>query len=207
MSSEINSLIACPECDLLVRLPLLDVSRKLSCPRCHHTLSVSGERRLYRALPMGVTAALLLVLSLSFPFMSFERSGVSNEMTLLQTSMALFQDGSVVLSLLVFGFIIMAPMVMVGCILIVSMTLATHRWIPGVKVAARIIYTLTNWNMVEVFIIGVFVSLVKIAKMATVELGFSLWAYLALSLVLVGTLSCLDKVCVWRSLTQLEPHS
>ncbi|MFV0277796.1 MAG: paraquat-inducible protein A [Parahaliea sp.] len=206
MSSPASTLIACPECDLLVRLPVIERPHKLTCPRCHHTLSLGGVGRMRRALPLGVSAALLLVLSLLFPFMSFERSGVSNQMTLLQTSLALFQDGSVVLSVLVFGFIIMAPAVLVGCILMVSTTLATGQWLPGVKVAARIIYALTSWNMVEVFIIGVFVSLVKIAKMATIELGFSLWTYLALSIVLVGAITSLDKVSVWRTLSQLEPR-
>jgi len=58
--------------------------------------------------------------------------------------------------------------------------------------------------MVEVFIIGVLVSLVKIAKMATVTLGPSLYTYLAFALFTVAALSKLDKYVVWHHLQELS---
>lgn len=196
--------VACPECDLLVQLPKVTEEKQLQCPRCQHTLSHSGTARLKRALPLGLCAAVLLQLSLSFPFMSFERSGVSNQMTLIQTSWALFLDGSYLLALLVMIFIIITPAVLVFCILAVSFTVYSGRFSRLSKWAARLLYTLTSWSMVEVFIIGVFVSLIKIASMATVELGVSLWTYLALSFTLVGATASLDKVSIWRMLSKLE---
>ncbi len=204
-NSQNHDLVACQECDLLVRLPDSTPGvRKLSCPRCGHTLSVAGRERMLRALPFAICAAVLLAMSLLFPFMSFERAGVANQMTLIQTSISLFQDDSPFLALLVAIFIILTPLVLVVSVIMVSLTFYTNRWLFGLKVAARLIYTITSWNMAEVFIIGVFVSLVKIAKMASVELGMSLWAYLALSIALVAALASLDKVSVWSHISRLE---
>ncbi len=200
-----REIIACNECDLLVRLPETSGIKKLNCPRCHHTLSITGHERLQRALPLSICAALLLPLCLMFPFMSFESAGVTNEMTLLQTSWALAKEGSTILGILILGFIVLTPAALVACTMMVACTISMQRWIPGVKYAARFISTLTSWNMAEVFIIGVFVSLVKIASMAKIELGISLWSYLALSIILVGTVVSLDKVSVWRNLSALEP--
>ncbi len=196
--------VACEECDLLVRLPDVETHSKLSCPRCGNTLAITGVERMMHALPLAICAAILLALSLQFPFMSFERAGVSNQMTLLQTSIALFRDDSPVLAGLVMLFIIITPLVLVISILLVSITFYTRRWVPGVKGAARLVFTITSWNMAEVFIIGVFVSLVKIAKMASIGLGVSLWAYLALALALVGAIASLDKVGVWNHISRLE---
>lgn len=201
-SSGATEVVACPECDLMVRLPDIHEDARLGCPRCHHTLSYFGEARLRRALPLGVCAALLLLLSLWFPFMSFESAGVENRMTLIQASWALLLDGSYVLSALVMVFIVIAPAVLVACVLVVSSFIYRQKPSPMVATATKLLFGLTSWSMVEVFIIGVFVSLVKIAAMATVELGVSLWAYLGLSFALVGAIASLDKVSIWRLLAQ-----
>ncbi len=196
-------MIACPECDALLNTPEAHRYKKLSCPRCQHVLSSGGETALARAFPLAISAAVLLILSLMFPFMSFERAGVANEMSLIATSFALFKDGSTILGMLVLVFVVAAPLVLVCCSLIVSYVVWSNKPMPGMKAAARVLYRLASWSMVEVFIIGVFVSLVKIAKMANVELGFSLWTYLALAICLAGAIVSLDKLLVWRRLNEL----
>lgn len=192
--------VACAECDLLVTLPHLGPRQRSRCPRCGHVLSFGNIQRARRALPYALAAAALLPLSLLFPFMSFARSGVENEMNLLQSAAALYQDGSIVLSVLIFGFIVLMPVVVVLSVLLISVSLHLGRCLPGLTWAARILYRVESWGMVEVFIIGVFVSLVKIAKMATVGLGFSLWAYAAFAAVLVAAVIRLDKMVVWRQI-------
>jgi paraquat-inducible protein A len=59
---------------------------------------------------------------------------------------------------------------------------------------------LSPWSMVEVFVIGVLVSLVKIAAMATVILGVSFWAYVGFAVCFTATLSNLDRLQMWREI-------
>jgi paraquat-inducible protein A len=54
--------------------------------------------------------------------------------------------------------------------------------------------------MVEVFVIGVIVSLVKIHHMATVVVGLSFWAYVGFSLCFAATMASLDRLQVWREI-------
>jgi paraquat-inducible protein A len=53
---------------------------------------------------------------------------------------------------------------------------------------------------VEVFVVGTIVSLVKIAKLATVILGLSFWAYVAFAICLTAALSGLDRLQVWAAI-------
>ncbi len=57
--------------------------------------------------------------------------------------------------------------------------------------------------MVEVFIIGVIVSLVKIAAMATVVLGISFWAYAGFSICFTLAIYNLDRYQCWERIEQL----
>ncbi len=58
--------------------------------------------------------------------------------------------------------------------------------------------------MVEVFTIGVIVSLVKIAAMATVVLGISFWAYVAFSILFTFAVASLDRFQCWEMIEKLE---
>ena len=60
-----------------------------------------------------------------------------------------------------------------------------------------------NWAMVEVFFIGVLVSLVKIAHMATVVIGISFWGYGAFALCFIAAVSNLDRLQYWNQLERL----
>ena len=58
--------------------------------------------------------------------------------------------------------------------------------------------------MVEVFFIGVLVSLVKVGHMATVVMGLSFWAYAVFSGFFVLSLSGLDRAQCWRRIEALS---
>ena len=58
--------------------------------------------------------------------------------------------------------------------------------------------------MVEVFIIGVIVSLVKIADMATIELGISFWAYAGFAICFTVAISNLDRYQCWERIDALQ---
>ena len=195
--------LACVECDLLVEVPALQQRQRSVCPRCGHVLSYGNLTRAQHALPYGLCAAVLLPMSLLFPFMSFARSGIENEMNLFQTAWALYIDGSVVLSLLILTFIITLPTFVTVAILWISAALNLNRPLPLLRSATRFVYRVNSWSMVEVFIIGVLVSLVKIAKMASVELGLSLWTYVGFAVFTVAALAKLDKWVVWHHVERL----
>jgi paraquat-inducible protein A len=75
---------------------------------------------------------------------------------------------------------------------------------PWLVPAGRLLFSLNPWSMVEVFVIGVLVSLVKIGAMATVILGISFWSYVAFALCFIGTFTNLDRFSMWRRIEALK---
>ncbi|MNT72506.1 Paraquat-inducible protein A [compost metagenome] len=49
--------------------------------------------------------------------------------------------------------------------------------------------SLRPWGMIEVFLLGVLVAIVKLSSMATVVPGPALWAFVALTVTLTAVLS------------------
>ena len=56
----------------------------------------------------------------------------------------------------------------------------------------RVLQTVRPWGMVEVFMLGVLVSLVKLAHLAGVVAGVALWSFAALMLVMAGITAVFD---------------
>ena len=157
-----------------------------------------------RSLAFAMGASIFLVIALLFPFMSMKAGGFENSMTLPQSALELYYNGRTALALLVAAFIILVPAVLLCSILAVLVPLIRGRNAPWLVPAGRAIFALSPWSMVEVFVIGVIVSLVKLAAMATIVLGISFWSYVAFSLSLTATLSSLSRMYVWNAIEQVS---
>jgi paraquat-inducible protein A len=198
-----EKLIACHGCDLLVDLEGLEGEVRANCPRCGHFLTRFRRDPNGRILACSIAGLITLTLACAFPFLSFAASGLESVMTLPQTPRSLWDNGLPVVAILVACFIIIIPAVVLVLLILLSMPLHGHRWRPWLPEVARLIFHLQSWSMVEVFIIGVIVSLVKIMKMADVSMGLSFWAYVAFSILFTMAIAALDRYQVWEQIEAL----
>lgn len=199
-NSEKRSQAACPECDLLITVPEIREGERATCPRCGHTITQRPRQGLERAAGFAIAGCVFLVISLVFPFLAFSSSGVENVTTLPAATLSIYRNQSPVLAAVMFVAIIGAPIVLLGGLLALTLPLVLRRPAPWLKGAGKLVFTLNAWSMVEVFIIAVLVSLVKIAHLATVIIGLSFWAYVLFALCLTAALSGLDRLQVWRAI-------
>ena len=155
---------------------------------------------------MSYTVAALILLGFAslYPFLSFGTAGVESVMTLWQTSLALWNYGMEPLAVMVALFIQLLPLAVLVLLCALCLPLMLGRNAPWLHFAAHSIHVMQNWVMVEVFIIGVIVSLVKIAAMATVTLGLSFWSYAAFSVCFTLATATLDPYQVWEQIEALE---
>ncbi len=199
--------IACHGCDLLVDLAGLEHGHRAYCPCCGHKLSRHLQDAPERIAAYAVAALIALAAACVFPFLSFASSGVESVMTLLETPLALWDYGLPLVGVLVASFIIVIPTFVLVMLVAMSLPLARERWRPWLKPLARWVFRLTSWSMVEVFIIGVIVSLVKIASMATITLGLSFWAYTVFAILFTMAVALLDRFQLWRQIETLEDRN
>lgn len=203
LNTDAQTLIACPSCDLLFEVGDLQDGETARCSRCDAFLTTYRTNALSRVTAFAASALILLVLACSFPFMSFKASGTESVMTLPGTALALWHDGMPDLALVVAAFIVVVPAGVLVMLLLLASSMKLKRGNGLLKPLGRLIFTLQNWSMVEVFFIGVLVSLVKIAKMATIVIGISFWAYAAFSILFLLSVASLDRFQCWRRIEAL----
>jgi len=203
----VSNLVACPSCDLLADVSSLKHSEKANCARCGHFLTKYMQDGTLRVVSYAISALVFLILANCYPFLSFKASGFESEMTLAKTALEFYRYGMLDLALMVGTFIILLPAFVVLLLLSVSLSIHNQKPSAWLTPASRLIFLLQGWCMVEVFLIGVIVSLVKIAAMATVVMGISFWAYAAFTVVFTLALSSFDRFQTWKKIELLMEGS
>jgi len=200
------SQIACHECDLLLNLPELEEGQRAYCPRCNYLLSSHPHDGMQRSLSFAIAAVTFLVITSMYPFLALKSHGLESVMTLLQTSIALYQEGDQLLAAFVLFFIILAPLLILICIIwTLGYLVFTGKRAPGAYGMAHIISVVTPWGMAEIFLIGILVAMVKIVSLATIVLDFSFWAYVGFTICFTLSLTNLDQHYYWDTLEQAQP--
>lgn len=191
-------LLACHDCDLLHDVGDMDPGMVARCRRCGATLRLAGKDTLGKLLPIVLAALVAFVVANSFPFLAMELTGQVNRTTLAGGAMALWQEDYALLGTLVWFTTIVAPGAQIALLLWVLAPLSRGRLPWRARTAFRTIQHLRPWGMAEVFLLGIVVSVVKIAADARVYPGPALWALGALVLLLATSTVLLDPADLWR---------
>lgn len=192
-----QNLIACHECDLLQRSVAVAPGSAVRCARCGALLRRRLRHGLDLSLPLFLAAAILLVLANTFPIVTLQLQGDETEATLLRATRVMFNEGRSDVALLVLVTGVLAPAVQIGAALYVLVALRMRRVPSGFAGAFRLFRQATPWVMVEVFALGVLVSMVKLAHVATIVPGIALWSFGVLLVVLAAAVNSIDPRDIW----------
>jgi paraquat-inducible protein A len=195
-----QTLIACHECDLLHRLQPLPAKGKARCRRCGALLYVHYPDTIDRTLACAFAGLILLLIANSYPFLSLETQGAVLETTLITGTVMLAKQSTAGVAVLVFLTSLLIPALLLASLVYVLWPLRQKRHLPGMRPVFRIALKLRPWSMAEIFFLGILVSVVKLAKMATIVPGTALFAFLALIFVLAGVSALLDPRTVWEAM-------
>lgn len=196
--------MACHDCDALVETPDLQPGQKVVCPRCTALLFSFQHNSLHRTAAFAMAAAVLFVVSNLFPFMTLQAGFRESEMHLWQSVSGLGAQGYPYLAGAVAVFILAAPAVVIGGMLYVMLPLINDRRLPGAIPLGRWMHRARRWNMAEVFLVGVLVSLMKLGNLATLTLGTSFWAYVGLIICLTAAIASIHPRELWLRLEHAQ---
>jgi paraquat-inducible protein A len=195
-----KSLIACHECDLLHQVQPLPDGGAARCVRCDALLYYQKKDSLDRTLSLTIAGLVLFIVANTFPFLAMKSGGLVRETTLITGVKGLYLQGMEALALLVFLTTILVPLVQIAGMLYVLVPLKVNRVPRNLALVFRFIRSLQPWAMMEVFMIGILVSMVKLGKMAKIVPGLALFSFVVMIFVLAGSAASLDPRIVWDRL-------
>jgi paraquat-inducible protein A len=197
----LDDLIACPECDTLHRAQDLPTGARAFCQRCGIVLMTSQPAAMAQILSLALTAFVLMIAAVSFPFLTLNEGGLQNATSVIDAVLA-FQDGyAFPLAVAVAFFIIVIPMMRLSALIYALGPLVREKSPrSGARQAFALAERLRPWSMAEIFIVGVTVALIKVAGLAAVTIGPAFWAFAGVVIITVLKDQLICRYSIWEAL-------
>ena len=193
-------MVACHECDLLNSVPDIPEGSAAKCIRCGCVLYSKKTDSINRTLAFTIAGLLLFALSNAYPILGMKSQGMLMETTLVECVTELYAGGMWGIAALVFLTCIFIPLIQLSGLLYIMLPIRLNRFAWKTSFFFRYLRKIQPWGMMEVFMLGILVSVVKLAKMAVIIPGLSIYAFAALIFVLAGAISSLDSHEIWHRL-------
>ena len=178
--------VICEDCDAVYRERAVASDALLRCRRCGATLARGHGLPLDGQLALTLGAlAVFLIGSLS-PIVTLELQGNHSEATLLRATRLTWEAGEHVVAALSLTTAFVFPLLVIALRLWVLVPTVLHQPVPGLAPVMRVLRGVLRWSMVEVFMLGVLIAVVRSAGATHVVLGAGIFAYMALTVLLTG---------------------
>lgn len=198
------SLLACPDCDLLQRLPEVTSGGVARCARCHRVLWRHRADSLNRTLALALAAAILLLIANTVPMLGLSVAGREAFTTVIGGALAMWRDGRQEVAVLVLFTAVLAPALEIACLLAVALAARRPPAPHWLGMLLRGYEFVREWSMIEIMLLGVLVALIKIAELATVIPGLALFVLGTLVFLLAAMAAVFDPHDAWTRIEWAE---
>jgi paraquat-inducible protein A len=193
-------LIACHECDLLQREADVEPGGSARCLRCGALLYRNTPHSLNNTLAFAAASAVFFLLANYYPILDIELSGNHNAISLYGATVSLWDQGMPFVSSAVFITAILIPACELSLMLYLLLPLKLGLVPPLLAPVLRFVLTIRPWGMLEVFMLGILVSLVKLTANFRVIPGIALWSYAVLTFLLAALSASFNPRDLWQRL-------
>lgn len=199
-----SALVACHECDTLHRRVPLRRHALARCTRCGALLYSPPPFSAQQLFALVLGSLLVFMIAMAFPIVGLEVQGTRVSSTLPEAIWRLWDQERPVVAVLVFATTALFPLLELSALLYLLWHLLHGRCAPGFARVVGAVQALRPWGMIEVFMLGVLVAVVKLSHMAHVIPGVALWAFGALTFLLAAVVS-FDPRHLWELAEDARP--
>lgn len=203
----IEHLVACHECDLLMRKPSIEDGEKVECPRCGYELYNHRHQIIRRSMAL-VLAALLLYIPANFlPIIELNLLGQETQDTVWSGVVGLYDSGMQPVAMVVFLCSMVIPLLKLLSQLCVLLSIRFDVGRSYGLLIYRMYHHMREWGMLEVYLMGILVAVVKLADIADLSFGLGLGCFITLLLLQVWLEVTMSPHQIWQGLSGEESVS
>lgn len=193
-----KSKLLCRSCDLVVQVPPYRKGFRCICPQCGSKLRSGHKVSLYNLAVVSIASVIMLLTSLTLPFMSISSLGISQSMSLTSIFFILRRDWAILLYICIL-FTFLCPLILH------SIVIAIVFFRLKVTISVANLYMFCHrFCMVDVFILGVLVSLVKLMGLAQVSFHVGFYTAIVFAILMVWCCSHGSPYTIWNLIERQE---
>lgn len=167
------------------------------CDRCNFVIQRRKPDSRNRTFCLALAAFILYWPANIFPIVKTEYWGMETDTTIFQGIKGLFEQGNYLVGSLVFCTSILTPGVKILGLLFLSLSLPWPRWRKFRTWLFKIIKFIDPWNMLEVTLLAMLVSIAELGEVATVHPGAGVFSFAAVVVLTICATITFDTRLIW----------
>jgi paraquat-inducible protein A len=202
MNNKINTslFVACRQCDALYDKPQLKQGQLAKCNRCGSMLIERKVDFIERSFNWSLAGLMLMFPAILLPIMGVTLAGQYNQASLFDCILVLIDRGFFMIASLVFLFAIAVPIVRLAGAFYISYCFKFNKLKPSLLNFFRAYHHLDHWAMLNVFMLGIVVSMYKLIDDTELSVNLGLLAFILWLICSTMSAVALDQDCIWDKL-------
>lgn len=192
--------VACAFCDTLQRAPRLPSGDSAYCCCCGALLYKNRPNSLAHATSFSMASLIFMVIAHSYPCITMKSGAMSTQLTLWESVRVFADMEEPLLAFAVAFFTIFSPLIISFSLLYVAAPLRYGIALPGAETCTRFFQRFQPWSMLEVFLLGLLVSLLKLKSLAELHFDIGLAALVGVVLCSSAAAAGIDRLELWDRL-------
>jgi paraquat-inducible protein A len=172
--------------------------------RCGTALYRPKRDSINRTLALALAGLILYIIANTNPFLGFKIGSQVRETILATGIYQLYQQDMKMIATIVLFTVVLVPAIYLFSMLYILVPLQMNLVPRHLARVFRLLGFLKPWGMMEIFMLGILVSAVKLGKMATIIPGAALFAFMALIFVQAAMTVTLDSHLIWEQLNRQQ---
>lgn len=199
-----ETIIACNTCGLVQRVGALEPGTAAECGRCGSVVSERKSGSLALTAALSLAALILYVPANIYPILRFTLYGAHSDSTVWDGVVSLMRHDEWLVGVIVFLASILVPLIkLLGLFfLVATVRFRSPRWLHERTWIYRFIDAIGPWAMLDVFLLAILVSLVKLRDLATVIPGPGLIAFACVVVLTILASASFDPKLIWEAETR-----
>ena len=187
-------------CDAIYDKPELKQGLSAKCTRCGSTMTEYKVNSIERSFNWSLAGILLCVPAILLPIMGVTLAGQYHHASLLDCIVALIDREFYMIATLVFLFAIAVPVVRLFGAFYITYSFKFNKLKPSLIYFFRAFHHLDNWAMLNVFMLGIVVSMYKLLDDTELSVNMGLLAFILWLISSTMASVALDQDYIWQKL-------
>lgn len=198
LKTDPGALLACPDCDMLMKKSHIEPGSKACCPRCGHILYIPVKDSVEKTLVCSLTGLLLFIPAIFLPIMTLDTMGLEQAGSIFDAVIVVYESGYRFVALMVALTSIIFPLVKLSLVFTIAFCLRIKRYPDFLPLFMRCYKHLDEWGMLEVFMVGILVAIIKLHHMAHIHYDFGFACFIGLLAMALYSSVTMDEHEFWE---------
>jgi paraquat-inducible protein A len=179
------------------------------CPRCGSKLHLRKPASIQGTVALMLAAGALYIPSHILPVLITEELGVVTHNTIIAGMISFWRSGAYPIALVIFAASILIPFLKIAALTWLCMA-ATGRVHPSPERLVRVYWItelLGRWSMIDIFVVGILVSMLQLGNYMSVLPGPGALAFAGVVVLTMLAAMRFEPRLLWDRLDEMEPEA